>query len=384
MTSLCKLSVRLHIASNLKSTEAENNENMVRYDGSGQFARCHIGMYSLLPSEWLRLEEVVTLLEPFAVQTDILQSDTQSLSTIIYYRGVRSFLNRQVFGVYFKMSFVTVAPDSDFPIQNLPYGIFSTAENPSPRVGVAIGEFILDLSVVKHLFDGPALSGCQHVFEKSSLNSLMSLGRAAWSELRQTLQKILSESEPVLRDNAELRSRALLPQQLAKMHLPASIGDYTDFYSSRNHAFNVGCMFRDPATALNPNWVYLPVGYHGRASSVVVSGTPIRRPNGQTRPDEKLRTQESTTSILLDELNSSSRGGTRNLINCGQHGEPKHPEDQRDQYTVNSLQIKVHLPEAATKVDSTRRSPTVTHTTVTHICKSTCPTLRSLASDTSF
>ncbi|KAH9508265.1 hypothetical protein Btru_050668 [Bulinus truncatus] len=201
-------------------------------------------------------------------------------------RTVRSFLNRQVFGVYFKMSFVTVAPDSDFPIQNLPYGIFSTAENPSPRVGVAIGEFILDLSVVKHLFDGPALSGFQHVFEQSSLNSLMSLGRAAWSEARQTLQKILSESEPVLRDNAELRSRALLPQQLAKMHLPASIGDYTDFYSSRNHAFNVGCMFRDPATALNPNWVYLPVGYHGRASSVVVSGTPIHRPNGQTRPDE--------------------------------------------------------------------------------------------------
>ncbi|KAH9519871.1 Translation initiation factor eIF-2B subunit epsilon [Bulinus truncatus] len=91
--------------------------------------------------------------------------------------------------------------------------------------------------------------------------------------------------------------------------------------------------------------------------------------------------KESTTSILLDELNSSSRGGTRNLINCGQHGEPKHPEDQRDQYTVNSLQIKVHLPEAATKVDSTRRSPTVTHTTVTHICKSTCPTLRSLAKE---
>ncbi|KAH9500296.1 hypothetical protein Btru_073664 [Bulinus truncatus] len=84
------------------------------------------------------------------------------------------------------------------------------------------------------------------------------------------------------------------------------------------------------------------------------------------------------------QLRKSTKGGTRNLINCGQHGEPKHPEDQRDQYTVNSLQIKVHLPEAATKVDSTRRSPTVTHTTVTHICKSTCPTLRSLASDTSF
>ncbi|XP_059175663.1 fumarylacetoacetase-like [Physella acuta] len=183
-----------------------------------------------------------------------------------------------------KMSFISVAPDSDFPIQNLPYGVFSTSANPNKRIGVAIGDYILDLSEVKHLFTSAEL---QHAFEQSTLNAFMGLGRSAWSEARQTLQKVLSESEPVLRDDAVLRSRSLVLQNHATMHLPAAIGDYTDFYSSKNHAFNVGCMFRDPQNALNPNWTHLPVGYHGRASSVVVSGTPIRRPNGQTLPDEK-------------------------------------------------------------------------------------------------
>ncbi|RUS80544.1 hypothetical protein EGW08_011684 [Elysia chlorotica] len=184
------------------------------------------------------------------------------------------------------MSFVTVNPDSDFPIQNLPYGVFSTADNPQPRIGVAIGDQILDLQAVKHFFDGPVLKNVQNVFDQPTLNAFMGLGRAAWSEARQTLQKILSKSESMLRDNAELRARALVPQSLATMHLPANIGDYTDFYSSKNHAYNVGCMFRDPKTALNPNWTQLPVGYHGRSSSVVVSGTPVRRPNGQLKPDE--------------------------------------------------------------------------------------------------
>ncbi|KAK0045630.1 fumarylacetoacetase [Biomphalaria pfeifferi] len=152
------------------------------------------------------------------------------------------------------MSFVTVEPSSDFPFQNLPYGIFSTPDNLRPRIGVAIGSLVLDLSVVKHFFDGPVLSSKQYVFEQPTLNAFMGLGRAAWSEARATLQKILSASEPVLRDDSDLRSRAFTAQEQVKMHLPADIGDYTDFYSSKNHAFNVGCMFRDPANALNPNW----------------------------------------------------------------------------------------------------------------------------------
>ncbi|KAB0405116.1 hypothetical protein E2I00_016437 [Balaenoptera physalus] len=184
------------------------------------------------------------------------------------------------------MSFVPVAEDSDFPIHNLPYGVFSTKGNPRPRIGVAIGDQILDLSVIKHLFTGPVLSQHQDVFDQPTLNSFMGLGQAAWKEARGLLQNLLSASQARLRDDTELRKRAFTPQASATMHLPATIGDYTDFYSSRHHATNVGVMFRGTENALMPNWLHLPVGYHGRASSIVVSGTPIRRPMGQMRPDD--------------------------------------------------------------------------------------------------
>ncbi|XP_018019326.1 fumarylacetoacetase-like isoform X1 [Hyalella azteca] len=183
-------------------------------------------------------------------------------------------------------SFVNVEPNSDFPLQNLPYGVFSTCSNPTRRIGVAIGELILDLSVVAGLFDGPVLRPHQDVFRQTTLNKLMALGRPAWTEARQRLQALLSDAPGPLRDDADLRAKALVPQSEVTMHLPADIGDYTDFYSSIHHATNVGIMFRGKENALMPNWRHLPVGYHGRASSVVVSGTPIRRPAGQTRPDE--------------------------------------------------------------------------------------------------
>uniref|UniRef100_A0A8D0H7K0 Fumarylacetoacetase n=1 Tax=Sphenodon punctatus TaxID=8508 RepID=A0A8D0H7K0_SPHPU len=184
------------------------------------------------------------------------------------------------------MSFVQVEKNSDFPLQNLPYGVFSTRENPQRRIGVAIGDQVLDLSAIKHLFGGPALSKHQHVLNQPTLNGFMGLGREAWKEARACLQKLLSASEPTLRDNTELRKKAFVPQASAVMHLPADIGDYTDFYSSREHATNVGIMFRGKENALMPNWLHLPVGYHGRASSVMVSGMPIRRPMGQMRPDD--------------------------------------------------------------------------------------------------
>jgi len=181
------------------------------------------------------------------------------------------------------MSWVAVTADSHFPIQNLPYGIFSTAEQPQHRIGVAIGDQILDLSKISHLFTGPLLKPNQHVFRAATLNSLMALSRAHWTEARQTITHLLQSSCPTIRDSP-LKECALVPQASAHMHLPATIGDYTDFYSSLDHATNVGIMFRGKENALMPNWKYLPVGYHGRASSVVVSGTPIRRPLGQTRP----------------------------------------------------------------------------------------------------
>uniref|UniRef100_A0A8C1PAJ0 Fumarylacetoacetase n=1 Tax=Cyprinus carpio TaxID=7962 RepID=A0A8C1PAJ0_CYPCA len=183
------------------------------------------------------------------------------------------------------MSFVKVEEKSDFSYHNLPYGVFSTPDNSRHRIGVAIGDQILDLSVIKHLFNGPALGPHQDVFEQPTLNAFMALGYDAWREARKCLQMLLAANESTLRDDVNLRSRAFVQQSSAVMHLPAEIGDYTDFYSSRDHATNVGIMFRGKENALMPNWLRLPVGYHGRASSVVVSGAPIRRPRGQMRPD---------------------------------------------------------------------------------------------------
>uniref|UniRef100_A0A674EI54 Fumarylacetoacetase n=1 Tax=Salmo trutta TaxID=8032 RepID=A0A674EI54_SALTR len=157
---------------------------------------------------------------------------------------------------------------------------------PRHRIGVAIGDQILDLSVIKSLFRGPVLSNHQDVFDQPTLNAFMGLGYEAWRETRRSLQQLLSANETTLRDDVSLRSRAFFHQSSAMMHLPAEIGDYTDFYSSRDHATNVGIMFRGKENALMPNWLRLPVGYHGRASSIVVSGTPIRRPSGQMRPDQ--------------------------------------------------------------------------------------------------
>ncbi|RXG73574.1 Fumarylacetoacetase [Armadillidium vulgare] len=158
---------------------------------------------------------------------------------------------------------------------------------PSQRIGVAIGNLILDLSVISHLFNGPLLKSKQNVFKQSRLNDFLGLGFKVWHEARSTIQNLLSADTPTLRDDGELRkSRCFVPQSSATMHLPVDIGDYTDFYSSLDHATNVGIMFRGKDNALMPNWKHIPVGYHGRASSVVVSGTAIRRPNGQTRPKD--------------------------------------------------------------------------------------------------
>lgn len=138
------------------------------------------------------------------------------------------------------MSFIQIDPKSDFSYQNLPYGIFSTNTSPRKRIGVAIGDYVLDLSQVKHLFNGPAMAQHQHVLDASTLNELMSLGRSAWQETRAKLLEILSADSPVLRDDTDLKSKALIEQTKCIMHLPADIGDYTDFYSSRQHATNVG------------------------------------------------------------------------------------------------------------------------------------------------
>ena len=183
-------------------------------------------------------------------------------------------------------SFVTVAADSHFPLQNLPYGVFSPRGHDAPRVGVRIGDMVLDLTVIHEdgLLDEAELP--DGIFAVPWLNPFMGLPAAQRRLVRARLHRLLSHDEPTLRDDRDLRARALRPLHACELHMPVGVPDYTDFYSSREHATNVGIMFRGAENALMPNWLHLPVGYHGRASSLVVSGQPVVRPQGQTQPAE--------------------------------------------------------------------------------------------------
>jgi fumarylacetoacetase len=179
-------------------------------------------------------------------------------------------------------SFIPVDPASDFPIQNLPYGVFSARDGLAPRVGVAIGDYVLDLWELEQ--DGRLDVGELGVFSASTLNPFMALGPKVWSRTRARISELLRHDHPELRDNDELRRLALVPMVDAKLHLPIAVAGYTDFYSSKEHATNVGVMFRGKDNALQPNWLHMPIGYNGRASTVVVSGTKVRRPRGQLKP----------------------------------------------------------------------------------------------------
>jgi fumarylacetoacetase len=179
-------------------------------------------------------------------------------------------------------SFIDVDPASDFSIQNLPYGVFSAKDGLAPRVGVAIGNYVLDLWELEQ--DGRLDVGELGVFAAPMLNPFMALGPKVWSRTRARISELLRHDNPELRDNDELRAQALVPMADIKLYLPFVVSGYTDFYSSKEHATNVGVMFRGKDNALQPNWLHMPIGYNGRASTVVVSGTPVRRPRGQLKP----------------------------------------------------------------------------------------------------
>eukprot|EP01112_Ceratiomyxa_fruticulosa_P015146 TRINITY_DN4423_c0_g2_i1.p1 TRINITY_DN4423_c0_g2~~TRINITY_DN4423_c0_g2_i1.p1 ORF type:complete len:430 (-),score=90.96 TRINITY_DN4423_c0_g2_i1:237-1526(-) len=218
-------------------------------------------------------------------------------------------------------SFIEVLPTSHFPIQNIPFGVFRPSHESKPRVGTAIGDFVLDLSVLAEegFFSTPTLThdGKCLCFHESSLNLFMSLGKKAWTDARSILQLLLSDSNPTLRDNQVLRARAFHPIQKIIMELPAHIGDYTDFYASKEHASNLGIMMRGKDNPLLPNWVHIPVGYHGRSSSVVLSGTKVRRPNGQTKADDAPLPTFGPSKMLDFELEIGFFVGTGNNL-----GEP--------------------------------------------------------------
>jgi len=174
------------------------------------------------------------------------------------------------------------APDCDFPLRNLPYGVFSPIGE-APRCGVAIGDSVLDLSLLES--EGWFGRDWTSVFAASALNGFMARGRGRWREVRERLTDLLVDGgDPRLSGSGSLRSKALRPLSEVVQHLPIKVSGFTDFYAGKNHAVNVGTLFRGPENALPPNWLSIPIGYNGRASTVVVDGTPIKRPLGQMKP----------------------------------------------------------------------------------------------------
>ena len=208
-------------------------------------------------------------------------------------------------------SWLAIDASSDFSLANVPFGIISYPGDPSPHAAVAIGSHALDLKVLSadpgflHIF--PMLRGHADVFSLPTLNAFAALGRVIHGKVREAIQtllwddsKISTRGEPtyraLLRDNADLQTRALIPLARVTLHLPLHIGDYTDFYAGYYHADAVGVLFRGRDNALQPNYAHLPVGYHGRASSIVVSGTPVMRPAGQMVPDPRVNGPQMPTT----------------------------------------------------------------------------------------
>ena len=180
-----------------------------------------------------------------------------------------------------RKSWIEVLDNSDFPIQNIPFGVFLTKDDVI-TIGTRIGNFAIDMGFLQQLnyFEGIELT--DDMFMQDTLNDFISDGRKTWRLVRNRLAELFDINNPELRDNIEHKDLIIFKIEDVEMLLPVQIGDYTDFYSSKEHATNVGMMFRDPENALLPNWLHLPVGYHGRSSTIVPSGVPVHRPNGQT------------------------------------------------------------------------------------------------------
>ena len=193
-------------------------------------------------------------------------------------------------------SWLTIPSDSDFSLHNIPFGICNAGG--SPFVATRVGDHVINLAAWQQAGAFSGIVEDASVFNHPVLNPFIGLGKETTMNVRQQIQSLLTD------DNASVRNvqGAIHPIATVEVHLPVAIGDYTDFYSSMEHATNVGMMFRDPANALLPNWKHLPVGYHGRSSSIVVSGTPVKRPNGQTKAADDENPKFGPTKRLDFEL----------------------------------------------------------------------------------
>ncbi|WP_353120390.1 fumarylacetoacetase [Myroides odoratus] len=180
-------------------------------------------------------------------------------------------------------SWLEVQAKSDFPIQNIPFGVFITKDD-IVTIGTRIGDYAIDLSALQMLGYLKGIELTDDVFLQDNLNDFISSGKKTWRAVRNRIADIFDKADPTLQNNAKHKEAVIFKIEEVEMQLPVYIGDYTDFYSSREHATNVGKMFRDPANALLPNWLHIPVGYHGRSSTVIPSGIPVKRPMGQTLP----------------------------------------------------------------------------------------------------
>ncbi|MFK7775698.1 MAG: fumarylacetoacetase [Saprospiraceae bacterium] len=197
-------------------------------------------------------------------------------------------------------SWVEVPAGSDFPIQNLPFGVFKTKDS-EPRVCSAIGNYVIDLAKVNDLAFFADLEIPRAIFYNQYINDFIALGKEVTRAVRDRISEILDENETKW-NSRDMANHIFHKMDEVELLMPMQIGDYTDFYSSIEHATNVGIMFRDPANALMPNWKHLPVGYHGRASSIVVSGTEIKRPKGQQIPKDSKQPVFGPCKLLDFEL----------------------------------------------------------------------------------
>ncbi len=198
-----------------------------------------------------------------------------------------------------RKSWLEVEKTSDFPIQNIPFGVFITKDD-IITIGTRIGDFAIDLGALHQLgyFEGIPLT--DDIFLQDTLNDFIADGRKTWRLVRNRIADIFDATKSGLRDNKAHQSEVIFRMEDVEMQLPVSVGDYTDFYASKEHATNVGSLFRDPENAIMPNWLHVPIGYHGRSSSIVPSGTPVRRPLGQSKPLEGEKQPQFGASRLLD------------------------------------------------------------------------------------
>ncbi len=212
-----------------------------------------------------------------------------------------------------RKSWLTVSENSDFPIQNIPFGVFITKED-VVTIGTRIGDFAIDMGALQQLgyFEGIELT--DDMFMQDTLNDFISDGKKTWRLVRNRLADIFDAENSELRDNKSHRDVVVFNIQDVEMQLPVQIGDYTDFYSSREHATNVGKMFRDPENALLPNWLHIPVGYHGRSSTIVPSGIPVHRPMGQTLPNGETQPVFGPSRLVDFELETAFITTDANLM----------------------------------------------------------------------